>query len=147
MKASEARLMLLTPVLALLVAACAGTTGGAAYPQFPASSQLSGDEIEALVAGNTLAGKLFSGRNFQAYYEPDGKWRFRHAKRGDDTGSWWVEGDLLCSTLDNMRPEERCSATYRTGDGRYTSVHSDTGRYYRSFSVEPGNTHNLPASP
>jgi len=55
-----------------------------------AEGQASGDDIRALLSGNTLQGSSLKSA-YSEYYDPDG------TLRGDGyAGSWKIEGDMGC---------------------------------------------------
>lgn len=52
---------------------------------------LSGNEITALIAGNTITGSMSSGDQYAEFYAKDG------TIHGDGyTGSWSIDGDTMC---------------------------------------------------
>lgn len=75
----------------IVLAAALLSTAAVADMDEQKGSTLSGDEITALIAGNTVTGSMSSGQQYAEFYAEDG------TIHGDGyTGTWSIDGDAMC---------------------------------------------------
>jgi hypothetical protein len=99
--------------LMLLVAACLLALSA----RSPAQTALSGDEIRALISGNTLQGSYMTNPLTMVFY-PDGTIRGAIGLTGSDSGTWEIEGDKYCHLwFTYFSAVRRCYTWNRQGDG------------------------------
>jgi len=97
---------------------------------------LTGREVRALVAGNTIKGPKFS-----EYYDPDGSIRGREIEDTDEEylGSWHVDGDQLCVAFPSHNYTSCVAITPEEG-GAYDFA--DEGRHSKR-TIAAGNPGKL----
>ncbi len=81
---------------------------GAAGP-VAAGEALTGDEIRALIGGNTIEGAMVATGPYAEFYQADGT-----IKGKDYTGAWSVEGDTMCFQYGS--DPKSCWRVVREGD-------------------------------
>ena len=64
--------------------------------QSPAGESLSGDQVRALITGNTLQGSFMANPLTMVFYA-DGVVRGSIGMTGSDSGTWEIEGDTYCN--------------------------------------------------
>lgn len=116
----------------LLTVGCAGTDDWKDVP-------LSGDELNALLPGNTLRGS-FSAEVLVMFFDPSGTARGTLGNR-PDRGEWWIRGDEYCHKWVRLfSAMERCYQWYPpvSPGGRYflRSSSAFSGRDIRGRIVE-----------
>jgi hypothetical protein len=105
-------------------------------------ARLSGPELSALVANNTIESVGSNGRPRFSYLVRDGRLKFRQDDFVDG-GTWRVTSDgRLCTSLSRINVGvEDCYTVYRNGANfRYDRP---DGTPIGSFAVLPGNPQNL----
>lgn len=96
----------------LLLSGCAS--------QPPRGPALTGEEVHALLAGNTLEGN-FAASPFRFFFEPGGTVRGTMGiglnAPGPDSGTWSVEGDLYCQRWTVLfNGDRRCYRVHPSGE-------------------------------
>jgi hypothetical protein len=89
--------------MAMLLAAGSGNA---------AEQRLTGSEIQATLAGNSVHG-TWGSTEYWSYFDPGGTTLYR-TTRGTDAGQWRVEGDRYCSVW--PMSGESCYGLARDGD-------------------------------
>jgi hypothetical protein len=85
--------------------------------QSQAQEALSGDQVRALITGNTLQGSFMANPLTMVFYE-DGVVRGSIGMRGSDDGTWEIEGDNYCNEwVTYFSGVRRCYQWVRQGDG------------------------------
>lgn len=118
-------------------------------PAVHAGTMLNGDQIRALVSGNTTFGKheIKNGMHGYSYNRADGTYVGWNSKRGATSGKWWVEGDRMCRHRDGGKPF--CQSVGDNGDGTYNryeklkNVMRGDVHVFTWTKVEPGNPQGL----
>ena len=99
----------LTLVLAMVV--------GIFSHQSLAQEALSGDEVRALITGNTLQGNFMANPLTMVFYA-DGVVRGSIGMTGSDSGTWEMEGDNYCNEwVTYFSGVPRCYQWVSDGDG------------------------------
>ena len=99
----------LTLVLAMVV--------GIFSHQSLAQEALSGDEVRALITGNTLQGNFMANPLTMVFYA-DGVVRGSIGMTGSDSGTWEMEGDNYCNEwVTYFSGVRRCYQWVSDGDG------------------------------
>ena len=96
---------------------------------------LSGAEIKAKYSDWRNYGKTPSGKVFLVIYGADGSMKGVVSK-GQDTGTWWVEGDTLCRKWNawaGRKPEECFSIKL---DGTKVHWFRADGSLYRTWKTQ-----------
>jgi hypothetical protein len=125
-------------------------------PAYPASSistvststvvtgpaRLTGAEIRALLADNTVSGQATNGQLYFAWFGHDGRLKYRQDDFRDG-GGWRIASDSqFCSTLTRINVGvEDCYSLYR--EGAAFRFDRPDGQKIGSFTVLPGNPQNL----
>ena len=92
-----------------------------------AEEALTGEQVRALLAGNSLQGSFVAEQLTIAFYE-DGTLIGTLGLAGSDRGKWTIEGDLYCQHwVRYFGAEERCYRWVAVGDG-YEARNADTFR-------------------
>jgi hypothetical protein len=133
--------LLLTILLAALLAACP------ALGVKTVGSALSGEEIKALVDGNTLQGPAGT-ELYDWYYQGDGAVTGVIGASNDDSGTWLIKNSkVYCHTWDQyFDGVQHCYEFYKTeGSGRYVmiNVDADRGENIEIWAVRKGNPFNM----
>jgi hypothetical protein len=82
-----------------------------------AQEALSGDQVRALITGNTLEGSFRANRLVMVFYA-DGVVRGRMGLTGSDSGTWEIEGDNYCNEwVTYFGGVRRCYQWIPQGDG------------------------------
>jgi hypothetical protein len=82
-----------------------------------AQQALTGDQILALIAGNTLQGSFMTNPLTMVFY-PDGVVRGAIGLTGSDSGDWEIEGDNYCNEwVTYFSGVRRCYRWIPRGDG------------------------------
>lgn len=85
--------------------------------QSQAQEALSGDQVRALITGNTLQGSFMANPLTMVFYE-DGVVRGSIGMTGSDDGTWEIEGDNYCNQwVTYFSGVRRCYQWVRQGDG------------------------------
>lgn len=85
--------------------------------QSQAQEALSGDQVRALITGNTLQGSFMANPLTMVFYE-DGVVRGSIGMTGSDDGTWEIEGDNYCNEwVTYFSGVRRCYQWVRQGDG------------------------------
>ena len=85
--------------------------------QSQAQEALSGDQVRALITGNTLQGSFMTNPLTMVFYV-DGVVRGSIGMRGSDDGTWEIEGDNYCNEwVTYFSGVRRCYQWIRQGDG------------------------------
>jgi hypothetical protein len=101
------------PALAVAVAVLLGIFGH----QSLAQQALSGDQIRALITGNTLQGSFMSKPLTMVFY-PEGVVRGAIGLTGSDSGDWEIEGNNYCNEwVTYFSGVRRCYQWIPQGDG------------------------------
>jgi hypothetical protein len=134
----KSRKALALAILALVLAG--GVAAGIWYapPAGKLGGSLTGAEIAALVAGNTIKGPKFS-----EYYASDGSIRGREIEDEDEDeeylGTWRVDGDQLCVAFPS-HDYTSCVSINPRQDGEYDFVDAD---HHATRTIVAGNPNNL----
>ncbi len=84
-----------------------------------AKDVLSGDQIKALISGNTTYGKSLQKRQEgHGFHREDGIFLGWNSSDGAVKGTWRVSGDRYCRKLEGK--DEFCNEVRDNGDGTYT---------------------------
>lgn len=127
---------------------CAVLLPGLLSTAATAKEKLSGEQITALISGNTTYGRLDTkNQHGHTYRRADGTFVGWNSADGATKGTWRVSGDMYCGHGEGKF--ENCQEVYDEGDGTY-------GRYVQPKSlakpkkligiwtkVVPGNPENL----
>jgi len=82
-----------------------------------ANETLSGDEVRALITGNTLQGNFMANPLTMVFYA-DGVVRGSVGMTGSDSGTWEMEGDNYCNEwVTYFSGVRRCYQWVSDGDG------------------------------
>jgi len=102
---------------------------------------MTGDQIEALISGNTTYGEhAWKDQHGYAYRRPDGTYLSQNYPGGRITGTWIIKGDIYCE----KRGDVYCHEIHDMGDGTYRHLAVGTGKHVATWSkVVPGNVENL----
>jgi len=101
------------PALAVTVAVLLGIFSH----QSLADQALTGDQIRALITGNTLQGSFMANRLTMVFYA-DGVVRGAIGLTGSDSGDWKIEGDNYCNEwVTYFSGVRRCYQWIPQGDG------------------------------
>jgi len=85
--------------------------------QSQAQEALSGDQVRALITGNTLQGSFMTNPLTMVFYV-DGVVRGSIGMTGSDDGTWEIEGDNYCNEwVTYFSGVRRCYQWIRQGDG------------------------------
>jgi hypothetical protein len=88
-----------------------------ASPASSAETALSGEEIRALISGNTLQGSFMTNPLTMVFY-PDGLIRGAIGLTGSDSGTWEIKGDTYCHLwFTYFSAVRRCYKWFPQGDG------------------------------
>lgn len=100
---------------------------------------LTGDELRALVTGNTVSGRHDSGMPYSEFHSPDGR-VFGHNNHDPvRDGCWQVRGDSVCySYARGKAPGLFCWQFYHASDGNYRILLPSSGTM-GSATVARGN--------
>ena len=133
---------------AAIVAAGCTTTQETSQPSSTATAPatLTGEEIKALVAGNTVEGMNSDGYYFKGYNSPDGKISASSEKGGKvytSGGTWEIQGNTTCAKWTNPDWRSVCATYAKNGEGYYIKTTSRSIPSIPSAKVVPGNPHNL----
>lgn len=102
---------------ATLAAAALAMLLGSLSHRGMAQEALSGDQVRALITGNTLVGSFMTNPLTMVFYE-DGVVRGAIGLTGSDSGTWEVEGDNYCHEwVTYFSGVRRCYRWVRDGDG------------------------------
>jgi len=113
---------------------------GAAGPAALSAQALSGDELRAVISGNTLNGAYFANQLTIAFY-PDGQLVGTLGLSGSDVGKWTIKGDLYCQHwVRYFGAEERCYRWVPDGPG-YDVQNADA---YRTFGFKGKMSEGFP---
>lgn len=123
--------MQLLSMFAALFLVCFG-----GYIEANAGERLSGEEIEAVLSGNSITGK-----GFTLYYDTSGE--VRGIEGGDtDTGKWWAESDKFCVQWNNwMNAKKLCM--YISQEGPLLHRANTAGTYSDVVELREGNPKGL----
>ena len=84
-----------------------------------ARDRLSGEQIKALVSGNTTYGKSEQKRQQgHGFHREDGAFFGWNSNDGAQNGTWWTSGDKYCRKIEGKG--EFCNEIRDNGDGTYT---------------------------
>lgn len=99
--------------------AAAAALLGLSVSSASAGEWLTGDQIEALISGNTTYGK-HEKKDFNAYSynRPDGTFVGWSSKWGPTKGTWRVKGNRICRHREGGK-RENCHDVRDNGDGTY----------------------------
>ncbi len=104
-------------LLPLILLACSGAA--------LAASPLTADQARALIAGNSASGFAEAlGKNYTAYYAPDGKLVQVLENNKKRIGTWKINPDGNFCTQFPSEPE-RCTKVVPAANGEYTRVKDD----------------------
>jgi hypothetical protein len=122
--------------IALAASLCIGL-GASAF----AAEMMTGDEIAALISGNTTYGEhAWKDLHGYAYRSPDGTFVSRNFPGGLIAGTWTVKGDVYCE----KRGDVYCHEIQDMGDGTYKHFAVGTGKHVATWTkITPGNAENL----
>lgn len=82
-----------------------------------AQEALTGDQVRALITGNTLQGSFMANPLTMVFYA-DGVVRGSIGLTGSDSGTWEIEGDNYCNEwVTYFSGVRRCYRWYPDGDG------------------------------
>jgi len=85
--------------------------------QSPAEETLSGDQVRALIVGNTLQGSFMANPLTMVFY-PDGTVYGSIGMTGSDSGTWEIEDDTYCNEwVTYFSGVRRCYQWVSDGDG------------------------------
>jgi hypothetical protein len=89
-----------------------------------AAAPLSGDQIKALLAGNSAAGFADAlGKNYTAYYAEDGKLVQDLGKGKRRQGTWKITDNNFCTQFPTE--PERCTKVMPADNGEYVRIKDD----------------------
>jgi hypothetical protein len=102
---------------------------------------MTGDQIEALISGNTTyGGHAWKDQHGYAYRRPDGTYVSQDIPGGRIRGTWIIKGDVYCE----KRGDVYCHEIQDMGDGTYRHLAAETKKHVATWSrVIPGNVENL----
>ena len=126
--------------------ACLALLNGCAETPSKPVDLMTGEEMKALITGNTVEGTNVAGNHYQAYH-PDGehvvlKFTERKGKTSMTKGSMTTEAKAMCTTWDRKDWGRQCYQYEREGDKvvyRNVKDKNDTG----PVNVLKGNPYNL----
>jgi hypothetical protein len=123
-------------VVASVASLCIGLCASA-----HAGEQMLGDQIEALISGNTTYGEhAWKDQHGYAYRRSDGTYVSQNYPGGRITGTWIIKGDIYCE----KRRDVYCHEIHDMGDGTYRNLAVKTRKHVATWSkVVPGNVENL----
>lgn len=100
---------------------CLLMTSGAAW----AAAPLTADQVKTLIAGNSAAGFADAlGKNYTAYYSPDGKLTQVLENKKRRQGTWKITDDgNFCTQFPSE--QERCTKVVASANGEYQRVKDD----------------------
>lgn len=105
-----------------------------------AESRLSGEQIKALLSGNTVEGKYIKWKTtHKMYFEATGKLRRIDSLNNKEKGRWEINNsDELCVSV----RKTRCNQVMKRDDGGYNVYRHGTLKF--TFDkIVPGNPYNL----
>jgi hypothetical protein len=89
-----------------------------------AAAPLTGDQIKALLAGNSAAGFADAlGKDYTAYYSADGKLVQDLGKGKRRQGTWKINDNNLCTQFPTE--PERCTKVMPADNGEYVRIKDD----------------------
>jgi hypothetical protein len=143
----KAKFVIAVLAAAIAAAACT-TTQEVSQPSSTnaAPTALTGEEIKALVAGNTVEGLNTDGYYFKGYNAPDGKISASAEKGGKvytSAGTWEIQGNTACAKWTNPDWKAVCATYAKNGDGYHIKTTSRSIPSIPSAKVVPGNPYNL----
>ena len=126
-------------VMALAVAAAVAGCGSAEEDFIEAGgTPMDGADLQALLAGNTIAGRDDS--DFHMFFAADGRVSGRWST-GSDAGTWTVDKNRLCIRWQNSQRRHGCQKAY--WDGRRYAVVDAEGDVHYTFSIIEGNPQRM----
>ncbi len=103
-----------------------------------AAGELSGGQIQKLVAGKTIHAKhLIRGFEFDVYFDPDGKTALRKQGGTVSTTSYKIKGNKHCLF---WKGKNRCATIQDNGDGTYTRINPRGKAVIKWTKVSSGKT-------
>jgi len=123
-------------LVALVSSLCIGLCASA-Y----AGEKMTGDQIEALIRGNTTYGEhAWKDQHGYAYRRPGGTYVSQNYPGGRITGTWTIKGDIYCE----KRGDVYCHEIHDMSDGTYRHLAVGTRKHVATWSkVIPGNVEDL----
>lgn len=105
-------------------------------------TQLSGEEIRQLIAGNTVTfDNPDRGYTIHVYYDPNGERRYFYSGQ-KVVQEWWLDNDMRC--FKSMRGGEPCAKVVREADGALRFCEDRSGFSCQAdVTVVPGNPRGL----
>lgn len=89
-----------------------------------AAAPLTGDQIKALLVGNSAAGFADAlGKDYTAYYAPDGKLVQDLGKGKRRQGAWKITDNKFCTQFPTE--QERCTNVVPADNGEYVRMKDD----------------------
>lgn len=97
--------------------------------------KLSGDEIQKLLAGNSVHG-VWGQSEYKSYFDPSGATVYHAVGRDPENGRWRTTATQYCSKWND---NESCYDLYQDGD-KIIWVVPETGNRYPSVIVKGNDT-------
>lgn len=114
-------------------------TAAAIFTAATAAEKMTGEEITALLSGNSMTGVTSKGVEWTEFYTPSGE--IRGISKGErHSGSWSIDGDNVC--FDYPSWEYRVCATVSPASGSKYLFHNDKGQT-NEYVVLEGNPSDL----
>ncbi len=123
----------------LLLAMLLGLVPAAAQER---NQALSGEDIRALISGNTVTGRHDDGVPFSEWHAPDGRVLGHNNRESVDKGCWDIRGDAVCYYYAGGSIQGLfCWGFRRTSGNGHVLTLRDTARFAAGL-VQSGNPFN-----
>lgn len=107
-----------------------------------ADMKLSEDQMKGLIPGNSVSGFADAlGKNYTAYYSPDGVLIQLLEGKLKRKGTWKIDGDQFCTQFPTEKA--KCTAIYRMDNGEYKRVKDDGMQTNTMKKFSKGNAFKL----
>lgn len=122
-----------------LLLSCLLVMSGSVY----ADSQLNQDQLKTLIPGNSVTGFADSlGKNYQAYYSPDGVLIQLLEGKMKRRGNWKITDEgKFCTVFPTEK--EKCTFIYHRDNGEYQRVKDDGMATNTMKKFSKGNAYKL----
>lgn len=119
------------------------TTSNVAIPdKWKGFKRLSGEELKAVLVGNTMTGRYKLLIKWAMHYQPNGTTSGKFTFLGRREGEWWQEEDVWCAAwpmMNNGQPNKYIA--FQNGD--YLKWFKIDGEEMANDLVVPGNPFGL----